>query len=256
MGKLDRKVALITGGGVGIGKGIALEFAKEGANIAIASRNLANLEKTAAEVKALGRYAIAIATDVRVKEQVQKMVKRTVDEFGRIDILVNNSGVLHRFPSLLEVTEESWDTVIDTNLKSVFLCTQAVAPYMIKQKYGKIINLSSVAGRGWNYPGFASYPASKAGVSELTKCYAKELGPYNINVNAMAPGAIVTEIMSRGRTPEEFAAVQEGFKKVAVLGKVGYPEDVAKLALFLASEDSSFITGQTIPIDGGRTDRM
>jgi len=255
MGKLDKRVAVITGGGTGLGRAIALEFAKEGADVVVTSRNLANLEKVTEEVRALGRRSLAIATDVRSKEQIQNMAKKAIDEFGRIDILVNNSGITRR-ATLQDMTEETWDEVLDTNLKSVFLCTQAVAKYMVEQKYGKIVNMASIAGRGWNYPTLAAYCASKAGVSELTKVYAKELGPYGINVNAIAPGLIRTDIYVRGRTPEQVKEFEKQNIKTAILGRLGEPEDIAKLALFLASEDSSFMTGQTVPIDGGRTDRM
>jgi 3-oxoacyl-[acyl-carrier protein] reductase len=255
MGKLDGRIAIVTGGGTGIGKSISLEFASEGADVVVASRNQANLEKVVDEIRALGRRSLAVATDVRVKEQVQNMVKKTADEFGRIDILVNNSGITRRV-ALTDATEEDWHAVIDTHLTSVFLCTQAVAPYMIKQKYGKIINMASINGRGWNIPTLTSYSASKAGVIELTKGYAKELGPYNVNVNAVAPGAIDTNIFRVGRTPEQIQQYIANFSKVMVLGRIGTPEEIAKLTVFLTSDDSSFITGQTIPIDGGRTDRM
>lgn len=255
MGRLDNKTALITGGGTGIGRNIALEFAKEGADVVVSSRNLANLDKVANEIKAMGRRSLAIAADVRVKKQVQNMVKRTIDELGRIDILVNNAAVLLR-AELLDVTEKLWDDILDTNLKSVFLCTQAVAKYMIEQRYGKIINMSSVSGRGQNYPGLATYCASKAGIIELTKCYAKQLGPCGINVNAIAPGFVKTAMSTVGRTPEQAEQMSEYHRNAAVLGKLGTTQDIANLALFLASEDSSFISGQTIPVDGGRTDRM
>lgn len=255
MGKLDQRLTIITGGGTGIGRNIALEFAKEGADVVISSRNLANLEKVVEEIRALGRRSLAIAADVSVAEQVDNIVKQTVDKFGRIDILVNNAGIL-RSAVLLEMTEQDWDDVLDINLKGVFLCTQAVARYMIEQRYGKIINISSIAGRGGALNNWANYCVSKAGVIQLTKSAAFELGPYGINVNAIAPGTIMTDIDKKGKTPEQFKQFLEQREKVTVLGRIGTTQDVANLALFLASDDSSFICGETIAIDGGRTDRM
>ncbi len=255
MGKLDNKIAVITGGGTNIGKGIALEFAKEGADVVVSSRSMANLEKMAEEIKSLGRRSLAIATDVRVKEQVQNMVKWTLDEFGRIDILVNNSGITRR-ALIVDMPQEDWDDVIATNLTGVFYCLQAVARQMMEQKYGKIINMSSISGVGGIAPTLANYSAAKAGVVQLTKVAARELGPYGINVNAIAPGAVESTIYLARRTPEEVEEWLEYSRKVALMGRIGTPEDIAKLAVYLASDDSSFICGETIVIDGGRIDRM
>ena len=255
MGKLDNKIAVITGGGTNIGKGIALEFAKEGADVVVSSRSMANLGKVVEEIKALGRRSLAIATDVRVKEQVQNMIKRTLDEFGRIDILVNNSGITRR-ALIVDMTQEDWDDVIATNLTGVFYCLQAAARQMMEQKYGKIINMSSISGVGGIAPTLANYSAVKAGVVQLTKAAARELGPYGINVNAIAPGAVESTIYLARRTPEEVEEWLEYARKVALMGRIGTPEDIAKLAVYLASDDSSFICGETIVIDGGRIDRM
>jgi len=255
MGKLDNKIAVITGGGTNIGRGIALEFAREGADVVVSSRNMVNLEKVVEEIKALGRRSLAIATDVRVKEQVQNMAKRTLDEFGRIDIMVNNSGITSR-ALIVDMPREDWDDVIATNLTGVFYCLQAVARHMMEQKYGKIINISSMSGVGDVPPGRASYCAAKAGVVQLTKVAARELGPYGINVNAIAPGAIESTIYLARRTPEEVEEWLEYVRKVTLMGRIGTPQDVAKLAVYLASDDSSFICGETIVIDGGRIDRM
>jgi len=255
MGKLDEKVAIVTGGSSGIGQSIALTFSKAGADVVVCGRSVANLQKVAEEIKASGRHSLVVATDVSVKEQVRNVVKQTVDKFGKIDILVNNAGVL-RAATLLEMTEEDWDYVIDINLKGVFLCTQAVAKYMIEQRYGKIINISSISGRGGGLGDGVSYCASKAGVIQLTKNAAYELGAYGISVNSIAPGLIITPMTSLETSPEQFERFIESRKKASVLGKVGDPQDIANVALFLASEDSSFISGQTIPVDGGRTNRM
>lgn len=256
MGKLDKKVAIITGGGTGIGRTISLTFANEGAKVVVGSRNIANLVEVVKEIKLLRRQSLAIATDVGVKQQVENMVDQTMHEFGRIDILVNNAGIL-RATGIVDTSEEVWDEVMDINLKGVFLCTQAVAKYMIKQQYGKIINIASISGRGGGLDDGPSYCTSKAGVIQLTQNAAFELGPYGINVNCIAPGLIITPMVyGGGRTREEVQAYLEGRKSAAVLGRLGEPEDIAKVALFLASEDSSFISGQTIPVDGGRTNRM
>jgi len=172
-----------------------------------------------------------------------------MDEFGAIDILVNNAGI-RRNASLVDMTEEDWDAVMAVNLKGVFLCTQAVARYMIEQKYGKIINISSIAGmRGMGPP---NYCASKAGVIQLTRSTAWELGHYGINVNSIAPGCIDTDINRKYRTPEQIKEALEYNRKRAMFNKIGDTQDVANLALFLASDDSSFMCGETIVMDGGR----
>ena len=255
MDSLEKKVAIVTGGGTGIGRSIALEFAKEGASVVICGRRKTNLEKVAEEIKALGKRSLAVVTDVSVKSQVQGMVKQTVDSFGSIDILVNNAGIIHPAP-LVEVTETEWDEVIDINLKGVFLCMQAVAPYMMKQKHGKIINISSICGRGGALADGAAYGASKAGVILLTQVAAWELGQYNINVNNVAPGLVSIQMAGEETTKEEFAQLIEKRKKDIALRRVGKPEEIARTTVFLASEDSAFISGQTVPVDGGRPTRM
>jgi len=256
MGKLDKRISIVTGGGTGIGRSIALEFAREGSDVVVCSRNIANLEKVVDEIQALGRHSLAITTDVSVKEQVRNMVKQTIDKFGRIDILVNNAGILST-ALIVDMSEDVWDDVIDINLKGVFLCIQAVARHMIDQRYGKIINISSISGRGGGLNDGASYCASKAGVIQLTKCAAFELGSYGINVNCIAPGLVMTPMVdSIQETPEKLQRFVEEYRRSTVLGREGFPEDIAKTAIFLASEDSSFISGQIIPVDGGRTNRM
>ena len=255
MGRLDGRVAMITGSGQGIGKAIALCFAREGADIIVNDVAVPNMETTATEIKALGRKVIAIKADVSKKDDVNKLVTTAIDTFKKVDILVNNAAITRHAP-LLEMTEEDWDVVLDVDLKGVFLCTQAVARHMVQQKYGKIINMSSLAGVGSGEPFMANYGSAKAAVAELTKITAKALGQYGINVNSIAPGLILTEQPLTRRTPAEFEALVERRKGLSALGRIGTVEDVASLALFLASDESSFITGQVIVCDGGRRDKM
>ena len=243
---LTDKVAIVTGGGTGIGHSIAREMARAGADVVVASRKLENLEKVAEEIKALGRQSLAVATDVRIPEQVDNLVKQTVDEFGKIDILVNNAGASFLCP-VEEMTPNGWDTIININLKGTFLCCRAVGKVMIEQKGGKIINIASVAGIDGS-PQMAHYGAAKAGVIGLTKSLAQAWAQYNINVNTIAPGLIETEGVKAQMkiTPEVLA---ERMKEVRVK-KPGQPEDIAFTAVFLAAETSGFITGETFPVRG------
>ena len=253
--KLGGKKAIVTGGGTGIGKAIALEFAGAGADITVCSRNVQNIEKVRDEIIALGRDSMAVSMDIRVREDVDNMVQQVVDEFGRIDILVNNAGTNRPTP-VLDLTEDTWNLILDTNLKGLFFCTQAVARHMVKQKSGKIINISSTASMGANEPGQAAYAASKTGVNALTKACAREFGPYGINVNAIAPGRIPTPLVYASRTPEQVEKFIETGKSAAVLGRLGTVEEIAHLALFLASDDAAFITAEIIACNGGRTNLM
>lgn len=251
MGKLAQKVAVITGGARGIGKQIALTFASEGADIVIG--DIIEMEAAAQGIKDLGRAVITVKTDVTHKEAVRNLIDSAIDNFNKVDILVNNAGIVRHAP-LLEMAEEEWNAVIDVNLKGVFLCTQAVAKHMVKRQYGKIINIASIAGLNAVYVS-ANYCVSKAGVIQLTKVCARELGPYGINVNAIAPGVVITD-MTYTRTPAEAERFIEERRNWAVLGRIGTAQDMANLALFLASDQSSFITGQVIAADGGRTGLM
>lgn len=252
MAKLDKKVAIITGAARGIGKQIALTFAREGADVVIA--DLLEMEPVAREIKEMGRQTLTVKADISKKEQVANLVEKTIAQFGKIDILVNNAGVTRRAP-LLELTEEDWDGVLDVNLKGVFLCTQAAAKHMVHRKYGKIVNIASIAGLvGASLPWIAvNYAVSKAGVIRLTKSCSKELGPYGINVNAIAPGLILTEIHFSSRTAEQAQDFRDEELKAMPIGRAGTPQDIANIALFLSSDDASLITGQTIIADGGRT---
>jgi len=245
---LDGKVAIVTGGGSGIGRSIALEFARAGADVVVASRTLANLETVAGEVRALGKRSLAVPTDITLKADVDNLVQRVMDEFGVIDILVNNSGVIIKSP-LLELREDDWDTVINTNLKGYFLCSQAVAKIMAVRKSGNIVNIASAAVMrpGENN---AAYAISKAGVVMLTRTLSRELGGYNVRVNAIAPSVVRTE-MSRDwwDNPEDM----ESIKAVVPLGRIAEVSDVTGTALFLASDASGYINGHTILMDGGRS---
>ncbi|HWO77922.1 MAG TPA: 3-oxoacyl-[acyl-carrier-protein] reductase [Bacillus sp. (in: firmicutes)] len=243
--KLKGKAALVTGASRGIGRAIAIELAKEGANVAV---NFAGSEAKAnavvEDIKALGVQAFAIQGDVSNADDVQRIVKETTDQFGTIDILVNNAGIT-RDNLLMRMKEEEWDAVIDTNLKGVFLCTKAVTRPMMKQRSGRIINISSIVGVSGN-PGQANYVAAKAGVIGLTKTAAKELASRGITVNAIAPGFITTDM-----TDQLNDELKDEMLKQIPLGKLGNPEDIAKTVVFLASDDSGYMTGQTLHVDGG-----
>lgn len=243
--KLKGKTAVVTGSGRGLGKEIALKLASRGANIVlndIVSSD--SVDATAEEFKAAGYNVVVTKGDVRNAEDVKAMVNTAVKTFGSLDILVNNAGITKDKPMAM-MSEEDWDIVININLKGAFLCTKAAGKIMIKQRSGKIVNIASVAGRYGN-PGQANYSASKAGLIGLTKTTAKELAPRGITCNAVAPGLIqskMTDILS-----EELRA---NYLKNIPLGRFGTPEDVANVVAFLASDDSNYVTGQVIDIDGG-----
>jgi 3-oxoacyl-[acyl-carrier protein] reductase len=242
--KLKEKVAIVTGGAQGIGRAIAHLLAKNGADIVIADINGKQAQTTAQEIEALGQRSLAIQTDVSKFVEAENLGKSTVDAFGRIDILVNNAGIT-RDGLFLKMKEEEWDSVIAINLKSVFNCSKAVIRYMSKQKAGKIINIASVVGQMGNI-GQANYAASKAGIIGLTKTLAREFGSRGINVNAVAPGFIDTE-MTRS-LPEK---AKEEFLKNIPLGRMGTPDEVAEVVLFLSTDSSRYITGQVINVNGG-----
>lgn len=242
---LNDQVALVTGASRGIGRSIALELASKGAKVAV---NYAGSESKAEavvqEILDQGGQAIKIQANVSSEDDVKRMVKAVVDEFGRLDILVNNAGIT-KDNLLMRMKEEEFDSVIDTNLKGVFLCTKGVTRQMMKQKYGRIINVASIVGVSGN-PGQANYVAAKAGVIGLTKSNAKELASRNIQVNAVAPGYITTD-MTDALTEEQ----REQMLQLIPLNRLGEGKDVANVVRFLASGDAAYMTGQTLHVDGG-----
>ncbi len=242
--KLKGCVSLITGGARGIGKEIALTFAREGSDVAITDLNLEGAEKTKQEVERLGRKGIALKVDVARFDDVTSVIKKVLDEFSKIDILVNNAGITQD-QLLIRMREPDWDRVMATNLKGVFNFTRSVAREMIKNRKGRIINIASVVGITGNI-GQSNYAASKGGVIIFTKSVSQELASRGITVNTIAPGLIDTEM-----TREFTETLRESLLKRIPLQRMGHPEDVAKVALFLAGEESSYITGQVIHVDGG-----
>jgi len=244
---LAGKVAIVTGSSRGIGKGIALMFAEAGADVVVCSRNLdGKLEPAADEVRKLGRRSLAVTTDVLKPKDIENLVKRAMAEFGAIDILVNNAGTIARAP-VVEHSEEDWDRVVDTNLKSYFLCSKAVGRVMVEQKRGNIINIASLRGIE-GAAGRVSYSVSKAGVIMLTRVLALEFAKDNIRVNAIAPGWIKTEmtksLWSDSKRSKEITATVPMERWASV-------DEMASVALFLASDLSSYVTGHTLVADGG-----
>ena len=252
---LENRVAIVTGGAKGIGRGISLKFASEGCNVVVNAMHIEGARRVADEVEALGRRALAIQADVSRSDEVERMVEQTIKEFGRIDILVNNAGGtgLAKDTSIEDTSEEDWDRIVSINLKGQFLCCRAVVPYMKKQKYGKIINVSSMGAIQPPAP-IAHYHAAKGGVLSLTKNLAFELARFNITVNSILPGPIKTEFfteMLKAMTKEEGEAFFRMLGGKVPMGRMGEPEEVAGVALFLASELSSYVTGDAINVGGG-----
>ncbi len=241
---LENKVVVVTGAGRGIGKAIALRLAGEGATIAACGRTLANVEATASEVAKAGGKATSYTVDVVNSAQVADTCEKILREFERVDVLVNNAGVT-RDQLLLRMTDEEWDTVLDTNLKGAFHFTKSVSRAMLKQRSGRIINITSIIGLTGN-AGQSNYAASKAGLIGFTKSVARELASRNITANAVAPGFIVTEMTEALGEP-----ARETLKTRIALGRLGAAEDVANVVLFLASDLAAYVTGQVITVDGG-----
>lgn len=265
---LDGKVAIITGAGRGIGKGIALTLAEAGVDVTVAARTVEQIEQTAEEIRKLERRTLVVPADVTKKDQVENVVEQTISHFGKIDILVNNAGMVLLKPIAFvpgmklegwyvadswdtPLTEEEWHQILNTNLTSAFLFAQAVAPHMLRQKKGKIINISSNSA-DLAPPYFSAYCVSKAGLSMFTRCLATEWAPYNICVNAIGPGSVLTELSAPAlHDPKRKKSILE---KIPI-GRVGETREIGLLVVYLASEASNWVTGQTFYIDGGQLSR-
>jgi len=245
MAQLENRIAIVTGAGQGIGKEIALSLAREGAKLIITDVT-DQIFEVLKEIEASGGEGLAIKCDVTDPAEGIDVAEKTLAKYGRVDVLVNNAGVYPSKP-FVEMTEEEWDRVLRINLRGVFHCTKAVIPKMIEMKYGKIINISSIVGSVVGFANLTHYSASKAGIVGFTKSLALEVAPYGVNVNAVAPGPIETP----GTRMD--AASYEQIRKAMPLGRWGLPRDVANLVVFLSSNQSDFITGQCIIVDGGYT---
>jgi 3-oxoacyl-[acyl-carrier protein] reductase len=242
--RLEDKKAIVTGAGQGIGRSIALKMAQEGADVIIAEWNPETGNQTKKEVEAFGRKVLLMAVDVANQKEVQNMVAGVLKAWGRIDILVNNAG-FDRGATLLKVKEQDWDAVLGVHLKGTLNCIQAVAPHMIENQYGRIINISSIYGKSGGVAAI-SYSTAKAGIIGLTKSVARELGRYQINVNVVLPGLILTPTIAK---------MAEKYRDMIIertpLGRIGQPEEVANVVAFLASDEASFVTGATVEVSGG-----
>jgi 3-oxoacyl-[acyl-carrier protein] reductase len=250
MTRLADKVALVTGAARGIGAATARRLAADGADVAVIDQREQDTGEMVAAIREAGGSAVGIGCDVADAGQVEAAFARTVNELGRLDILVNNAGVI-RDNLLFKMTEDDWDTVMSVHLRGAFLCSREAQKHMVAQKSGKIVNLSSTSALGNR--GQANYSAAKAGIQGFTRTLAIELGPFGINVNAVAPGFIATAMTDAtarrvGVEPEQF---REAAAAAVPLGRIGLPEDIANVVAFLVSEDASYVTGQTIYVDGG-----
>ena len=263
--RLEGKTALVTGGGRGIGKVLALVLAEAGADVAVAARTYSEVQAVASDIEALGRRSVAIQADITDSQQAEEMVSKATEYLGRVDVLVNNAGATIGASSVVSLEnlseadskrvdnrgmgDDSWDLILQTNLSSVFFCCRAVAPQMLKRRSGKVINVSSVTGI-YAEPYYTAYDSSKAGLNMLTKCLALEWGPYNINVNGIGPGWFITEMTrSRFQDPEIY---KDRVKNIP-LGRLTDIRDLGLLAVYLASPASDWMTGQVIYLDGGQS---
>ena len=244
---LDERVSIVTGAGRGIGKAIALALADAGAHVVVAARTASEIEAVASEIRARGRKSLAVPTDVRLSDQVDNLAQRAQGEMGRVDILVNNAGGSFTI-STLNMSEGGWDAILRENLKSVFLCSKAAAQVMREQRKGVIINIASIAGIA-AYQVNAAYGAAKAGIINFTRTLALDLAPYNIRVNAIAPGFIETEgVRQAYRGPS--GSLEQRLARIP-RGRLGSPEDIAAGVIYLATDAADFVTGETLVIDGG-----
>ncbi|HHY68016.1 MAG TPA: beta-ketoacyl-ACP reductase [Alicyclobacillus sp.] len=252
MGRMEGKVAIVTGAARGIGAAVAKQLASEGARVGVFDLNVEGAKEVVAEIQSMGSDGLALSCDVSKADQVETCFRQVVDSFGRLDIVVNNAGVI-RDNLLYKMTEDDWDTVIDIHLKGTFLCSREGQKYMVPQRYGKIVNVSSTSALGNR--GQTNYSAAKAGIQGMTRTMAIELGPFGINVNAVAPGFIATEMTraTAARIGISFEQLTEEFVKSNPIRRVGTPEDIAKAVAFLASDDAAYITGQTLYVAGRPT---
>ncbi len=245
---MENRVAIITGAARGIGEAIAKVFAQSGSLVVVSDLEIDECRQVVKAIEDAGGKGLAIRCDVRSRQEIENMVRQAVDTFGKLDILVNNAGILGRRP-LLKLSEEDWDLTLGVNLKGQFLCAQAAAREMVPNKWGRIINIGSISmgGCGMAYPHIAHYTASKAGVIGLTSALALELTPHGVNVTAICPGVIDTAMAAEAKAPEQIDRV---LARVPA-GRFGQPEEVARVAAFLASEEASYISGNAIIVDGG-----
>jgi len=251
---VDGQTALVTGASRGLGRAIARRLAREGAAVCVNYLARASeAEAVVDEIRAAGGRAIAMRADVGDPSQVQRMVDRTAEELGPVSVLVNNAGVTYR-ATLETFDPAAMERLRRTNVDGLIHVTRAVVPGMKRRGYGRIVNISSIAGHGTALPGNTFYAATKAAVSVLTRRFAMELGPHGITVNAVAPGFIRTEMVQEGRTEQEYQRIVEGVSARSMVGRAGDPEDVAHAVAFLAAQDSGFITAQVLTVDGGRMD--
>lgn len=239
------KIAIVTGGGQGLGRAIVRALAKEGTVTVVVDINGNTAKAVANEVKEMGRDALSIEADVANVSAIEKMVKEVGLKYGTVDILVNNAGILQT-TTIDDISEQEWDRIMAVNLKSMFFISQQVLPYMREKRWGRIINMSSLAGRMGSYGGGVGYAASKAGIIGLTMCFARQVAQNNITVNAVAPGTTETDIIKK-ISDEKIAAL----KKLIPMGRLGKPENIADVVAFLASEKAEYITGAVIDINGG-----